>query len=118
MEARAQRDLGLAMAAAGLAILVLALLLFGLTTASGALDWVSIFTAVGGLVLAGVGLYLAFHSKGKAPAPTVPYPHTTPWVGGRPGSSQAIDRGTSANTDAPEHRYPESSLRVKSRRRP
>jgi hypothetical protein len=99
MEARGQRNLGLLMAAAGLAVLVLAVLLFGLTTTTGALDWVSIITAVGGLALAGVGLYLAFYKKGTGPVPTGPYPHTASW-------------------DAPERRYPESSLRVKSRRRP
>ena len=118
MEARGRRDLGLSIAAAGLVVIVLAVLLFGLTTASGALDRVGIITAVGGVALAGVGLYLAFHHKGTGPAPTRRHLHTASWAGGGPGGSHPLDRGTSANTHAPEHRYPESSLGVKSRRRP
>jgi hypothetical protein len=49
--------------AAGIATVVLAVLLFGLTTASGALDWVSVVTAFGGLVLAAEGFFMTFHTS-------------------------------------------------------
>jgi hypothetical protein len=53
----------------------LAVLLFRLTTTSGALDWVSIITAIAGLMLAVAGMYLIFHDKGGS-THTGPHPHT------------------------------------------
>jgi hypothetical protein len=63
MAAPRERSLGLAFVAAGIATVVLAVLLFGLTTASGALDWVSVVTAFGGLVLAAEGFFMTFHTS-------------------------------------------------------
>jgi hypothetical protein len=76
MEARNERNVGLLTTAAGLAVVVLAVLLFGLTTASGELDWVSIITALAGLVIVGTGLYRGCRNKGKGPTQTGPTPHT------------------------------------------
>ena len=61
MGAPRERTLGLAFVAAGLAAVVLGVLLFGLTTVSGAIDWVSVVTVGAGLVVLGEGFYLTFH---------------------------------------------------------
>ncbi len=58
---RTRRDQGLLFAAVGVSAVVLAVLLFGLTTATGAIDVVSVITAVAGLALVATGLYQAFH---------------------------------------------------------
>jgi hypothetical protein len=57
------RNLGLAQIAAGLAALILAVLLFGLTKDGGGVDWVSIITAIAGGVLALTGLYTVYHNR-------------------------------------------------------
>ena len=62
-----RRNLGLAQIAAGLAAVVLAVLLFGLTKDGGGLDWVSIITAIAGGVLALTGLYTVFRKGGERP---------------------------------------------------
>lgn len=56
-----ERNQGLASAAFGLCVVALAVLLFGLTTATGAIDVVSVITAVAGGILVTTGLYRAFH---------------------------------------------------------
>jgi hypothetical protein len=61
MAAPRERTLGLAFVASGLAAVVLGVLLFGLTTVSGAIDWVSVVTVGAGLVVLGEGFYLTFH---------------------------------------------------------
>lgn len=70
MEAGNERNRGLSMIGVGLAVVVLAVLLFGLTTDSGDPDWISIITAVAGAVWAGAGLFVTFHHKGTGAAPT------------------------------------------------
>jgi hypothetical protein len=55
-----QRNQGLAFAAAGLCVVVAAVLLFGLTTATGAIDIVNAVTAVAGAMMIATGLYQAF----------------------------------------------------------
>ncbi len=57
-----QRSLGLALVAVGMATVVLAVLLFGPNTAGGAVDWVSVVTAVGGFIVAAEGFFLVFHT--------------------------------------------------------
>lgn len=76
MDASKRRNLGLLNIAVGLGIIVLAVLLFGLTTASGALDWVSIITAVAGLVLVVTGVYNMYRNRGAGSSQTGPRPHT------------------------------------------
>jgi len=70
MAAIGERNRGLLLTAAGMTTIVLAVLLFGLTT-GGAIDWVSVVTAVAGLVVVVQGLYLVFHNKrtGGRPQP-------------------------------------------------
>jgi hypothetical protein len=63
MEFRRTRNVGLSLVAAGVAAVVFAVLLVGLTTDTGAIDWVSTLTAVAGAVVAGEGLYVLFHTK-------------------------------------------------------
>jgi hypothetical protein len=48
----------------GIAIVVAAGLLFGLTTPAGAIDWVSVVTAIAGLGLVVDGLYLVYRNRG------------------------------------------------------
>jgi protein-S-isoprenylcysteine O-methyltransferase Ste14 len=55
-----ERDQGLAFAAAGLCVVVAAVVLFGLTTAAGAIDIVSVITAVAGGTMVATGLYQVF----------------------------------------------------------
>jgi uncharacterized membrane protein YhhN len=59
---------GLAFAAAGLCVVVAAVLLFGLTTATGAIDVVSVITAVAGSTMVATGLYQAFHHPRTHPS--------------------------------------------------
>jgi hypothetical protein len=63
-----ERNQGLAFAAAGLCVVVAAMLLFGLTTATGALDVVSVITAVAGGTMVATGLYQAFHHPRQHPS--------------------------------------------------
>jgi anaerobic C4-dicarboxylate transporter len=58
---KSKRRQGLAFAAAGLCVVVVAVLLFGLTTATGAIDVVSVITAVAGGAMVATGCYRAFH---------------------------------------------------------
>jgi predicted alternative tryptophan synthase beta-subunit len=64
MEARGRRNVGSLIAAAGLAAVVYAEYLVGVTTETGATDWVSIITAVAGVVAVAIGLFLIFHKRG------------------------------------------------------
>jgi hypothetical protein len=60
MRGRSGRTVGLVMAATGTVVVVVAVLLFGLTKTSNGettVDWVSVMTAIGGLVIAGRGVY-------------------------------------------------------------
>jgi hypothetical protein len=60
MQGRGRRIVGLVMAAVGIVVVVIAVLLFGLTKTSNGestVDWVSVVTAIGGIVIAGRGLY-------------------------------------------------------------
>jgi formate hydrogenlyase subunit 3/multisubunit Na+/H+ antiporter MnhD subunit len=68
---------GVVLTAAGVAILVAALL-FGLTRNSNSetvADWVSIITAIGGLIVGGVGLFMTSHERGRGLGPTGRTPH-------------------------------------------
>jgi hypothetical protein len=53
------KDIGLTLAAAGAGIMG-ASVVFGLTTDSGAIDWIGIITAVGGLTVVLTGLFRAY----------------------------------------------------------
>ena len=55
------RKLGLSMVVAGMAAIVFAVVLTGLTKEGGGLDWVSIITAIAGALVIGNGLYAVFH---------------------------------------------------------
>jgi hypothetical protein len=60
MQGRGGRIVGLVTTALGIVVVVIAVLLFGLTkTLNGetTVDWVSVMTAIGGLVIVGRGLY-------------------------------------------------------------
>ena len=77
MQPRSERNRGPVFTAAGVAILVAALL-FGLTKTSDGetvADWVSIVTAIGGLIVGGVGLYMTSHERGRGTGPTSRTPH-------------------------------------------
>jgi hypothetical protein len=78
MQASRERNVGLALIAVGAAIVVLAVLLFGLTTDSGAVDWISVITAVAGLGVAYSGLSLAIRGRGGKPAAGGPHPRPAP----------------------------------------
>jgi hypothetical protein len=75
METKGERNTGLVFVAAGLVVVVLAVLLFGVTTDIGGVDWVSIITATAGAVMAAAGLYRVFRNRGKGPSPSGPRPH-------------------------------------------
>jgi hypothetical protein len=66
MAAKAERNVGLALAAAGVGIIGVAVV-FGLTTADGGPDWVGIITAAAGLIMVATGLFRAFR-RGAAHA--------------------------------------------------
>jgi len=59
MTAKETRGFGLSLVAVGVAAIVFAVLLVGVTTASGAPDWVSIVTAIAGAVVLGDGLFIS-----------------------------------------------------------
>ena len=61
MATREEKNLGLTLAAAGTGILG-ASVVFGLTTESGAVDWIGIVTATAGLIMVLTGLFRAFRS--------------------------------------------------------
>jgi hypothetical protein len=61
MAPREEKDVGLTLAAAGAGILG-ASVVFGLTTESGAVDWIGIVTATAGLIMVLTGLFRAFRS--------------------------------------------------------
>ena len=59
MAAKAEKNVGVALAAAGVGIIGVAVV-FGLTTADGGPDWVGIITAAAGLIMVATGLFRAF----------------------------------------------------------
>jgi hypothetical protein len=63
-----EKTRGYMLTSAGTLIIVLAVLLFGLTTDSGEIDWISVITAAAGFVMAGSGLYLMFRTRGPRTA--------------------------------------------------
>jgi anaerobic C4-dicarboxylate transporter len=65
---KSDRNQGLAFAAAGLGVVVAAVLLFGLTTATGAIDVLSVITAAAGGTMVATGLYQAFHHARPHPS--------------------------------------------------
>jgi len=61
METRGGRIVGWLTTAIGIVVVLIAVLLFGLsrtTNGETTVDWVSVITAVGGLVIVGRGLYM------------------------------------------------------------
>lgn len=62
-------NVGLSVFAAGVAIVVVAVLLFGITTGTGSVDWVSIVTAIGGALMAVGGLSIASRKGGTRGTP-------------------------------------------------
>jgi hypothetical protein len=63
-----ERNEGLAFSAAGLCVVAAAVLLFGLATATGAIDVVSVITAVAGGTMVATALYRAFHHPRPHPS--------------------------------------------------
>ena len=59
MASRGDKNVGLSLVAAGAGIIA-ASVVFGLTTKSGAVDWIGIITATAGLVMLLTGLFRAF----------------------------------------------------------
>ena len=59
MAPRGERNIGLTLAAAGAGIMGASVIL-GLTTESGAVDWVGIVTAAAGLIMVLTGLFRAY----------------------------------------------------------
>ena len=59
MTTRRGRKVGLSLAGAGVGVIGVAIV-FGLTTAGGGPDWVSIITAIAGVVMTFTGLFQAF----------------------------------------------------------
>ena len=57
--------LGMVMSAVGTAIMVLAVLLFGVRDEGGT-DWVSVITAAAGFVMVAVGLFTLFRHRGDS----------------------------------------------------
>lgn len=74
MEAQPDRGRALSLIVGGLAVVVVAVLLFGLETDSGETDWVSVIMAVAGAVMVVTGLFVAFRTRGT---PTGSNPHTS-----------------------------------------
>jgi hypothetical protein len=54
-----EKNVDLALAAAGAGIMGVSVV-FGLTTESGAVDWIGIVTAIAGLIMVMTGLFRAF----------------------------------------------------------
>jgi hypothetical protein len=73
MEERPERSRALSLIAGGLAVVVVAVLLFGLETDSGEPDWISIIMALAGAVMVVTGLIFALRNRGT---PTGSKPHT------------------------------------------
>ena len=64
MNPRNERIVGLVTAAIGVVVVLIAVIVFGLTNTSNGeatVDWVSVITALGGLVILGRGLYEVVH---------------------------------------------------------
>lgn len=61
MAQREGKNVGLTLAAAGAGIMG-ASVVFGLTTESGAVDWIGIVTATAGLIMVMTGLFRGFRS--------------------------------------------------------
>jgi hypothetical protein len=61
MTPRREKNVGLTLAAAGAGIMGASVVL-GLTTESGAVDWIGIVTATAGLIMVLTGLFGAFRS--------------------------------------------------------
>jgi hypothetical protein len=61
MAPREEKSVGLTLAAAGAGIMGVSVV-FGLTTESGAVDWIGIVTATAGLIMILTGLFRAFRS--------------------------------------------------------
>jgi hypothetical protein len=61
MAPREEKSVGLTLAAAGAGIMGVSVV-FGLTTESGAVDWIGIVTATAGLIMVLTGLFRAFRS--------------------------------------------------------
>jgi hypothetical protein len=59
MAPRGERNVGLTLAAAGAGIMAVSAV-FGLTTESGAVDWIGIVTATAGMIMVLTGLFKAF----------------------------------------------------------
>ena len=59
MATKGERNVGLSLAAAGVGIMGVAVV-FGLTTESGGIDWISIITAVAGAIMVVSGLFTAY----------------------------------------------------------
>ena len=64
MAAKADRNVGLALAAAGVGIIGAAVV-FGLTTADGGPDWVGIITAIAGAIMTLTGLFQLFRKENR-----------------------------------------------------
>lgn len=64
MAPREEKNVGLTLAAAGAGIMG-AGVVFGLTTESGAVDWIGIVTATAGLIMVLTGLFRAFRSGAR-----------------------------------------------------
>lgn len=75
MEARSERIQGILTTVTGLATIVFAVMLVGLTKPSGGIDWISVIAAVAGLVLAGLGLSRVVGHRGTGATAGGPTPH-------------------------------------------
>ena len=62
------RNVGLLQLVTGMGVVALAVLLFGVTKDNGTPYWVSIITAIAGVVLAVTGLYTVLRNRGTPPA--------------------------------------------------
>jgi hypothetical protein len=65
MALRQTKNIGVSLLVVGVAAIVFAVLT-GLITETGAVDWISMVTAVAGTVVGGEGLYVIFHKRGQA----------------------------------------------------
>lgn len=68
MDTEKQRNVGLLQLVTGMGVVVLAVLLFGVTKDNGTPDWVSIITAIAGVVVAVTGLFTVLRSRGTRAA--------------------------------------------------
>lgn len=74
MEVRPERGRATSLIVGGLAVVVVAVLLFGLETDSGEVDWISVIMAAAGAVMVVTGLFVAYRNRGT---PSGSKPHTT-----------------------------------------